>query len=94
MKTQRISFGQTNPDKKNAVFLAIYVDAISPWRYFKDDMQHLKCPALIMIDRWDGRMGFPGGTVDEGESLYCYRKCNCNCKLFRSKRWIIQSNNC
>ncbi|MDD5118838.1 MAG: NUDIX hydrolase [Sulfuricurvum sp.] len=69
MKTQRISFGQTNPDKKNAVFLAIYVDAISPWRYFKDDMQHLKCPALIMIDRWDGRMGFPGGTVDEGESL-------------------------
>jgi len=69
MRTQRIPFGQCNPDKKNAVFLAIYVDAISPWRYFKDDMQHLKCPALIMIDRWDGRMGFPGGTVNEGESL-------------------------
>jgi U8 snoRNA-decapping enzyme len=32
-------------------------------------MQHLKCPALIMIDRWDGRMGFPGGTVDENETL-------------------------
>ncbi|MDD4884043.1 MAG: NUDIX domain-containing protein [Sulfuricurvum sp.] len=69
MRTQRVPFGQCNPDKKNAVFLAIYVDAISPWRYFKDDMQHLKCPALIMIDRWDGRMGFPGGTVNEGESL-------------------------
>lgn len=69
MKTQRVEFGQTNPDKKNAVFLAIYVESISPWKYFKDDMQHLKCPALIMIDRWDGRMGFPGGTVNEGESL-------------------------
>lgn len=69
MKTQRVPFGQTHPAKKNAVFLAIYVDAISPWKYFKDDMQHLKCPALIMIDRWDGRMGFPGGTVNEGESL-------------------------
>ncbi|DAB38105.1 MAG: hypothetical protein A2023_02110 [Sulfuricurvum sp. GWF2_44_89] len=69
MRTQRVPFGQQNPDKKDAVFLAIYVDAISPWRYFKDDMQHLKCPAIIMIDRWDGRMGFPGGTVNEGESL-------------------------
>ncbi len=69
MRTQRVPFGQQHPDKKDAVFLAIYVDAISPWRYFKDDMQHFKCPALIMIDRWDGRMGFPGGTVNEGESL-------------------------
>lgn len=69
MRTMRVPFAQQNPDKKDAVFLAIYVDAISPWRYFKDDMQHLKCPALIMIDRWDGRMGFPGGTVNAGESL-------------------------
>lgn len=69
MRTQRLPFGKQNPDKKNAVFLAIYVDAISPWRYFKDDMQHIKCPALIMIDRWDGRMGFPGGTVNAGEDL-------------------------
>jgi len=23
----------------------------------------------IMIDRWDGRMGFPGGTLNEGESI-------------------------
>jgi U8 snoRNA-decapping enzyme len=69
MMTQRVPFGTTLPNKKNAVFLAIYVESISPWKYFKDNMQHIKCPALIMIDRWDGRMGFPGGTVDEGESL-------------------------
>ncbi|MCK9373312.1 MAG: NUDIX hydrolase [Sulfuricurvum sp.] len=69
MRTQRVPFGTKKPGKKNAVFLAIYVDAISPWKYFKEDLRHLQCPALIMIDRWDGRMGFPGGTVDEGESL-------------------------
>lgn len=69
MKTQRIPFGLTDHPKKNAVFLAIYLESISPWKYFKDDMQHIKCPALIMIDRWDGRMGFPGGTVNEGETL-------------------------
>ncbi len=66
---RRIPFGQTNPDKTNAVFLAIYVDAISPWKYFKDEIRHISCPALIMIDRWDGRMGFPGGTVEPSEPL-------------------------
>lgn len=69
MKTHRVPFGWIDHPKKNAVFLAIYVESISPWKYFKDDMQHIKCPALIMIDRWDGRMGFPGGTVNTGETL-------------------------
>lgn len=69
METQRVPFGWLDHTKKNAVFLAIYVESIAPWKYFKDTMQHLKCPALIMIDRWDGRMGFPGGTVNENENL-------------------------
>ncbi|OQX59981.1 MAG: hypothetical protein B5M52_01815 [Helicobacteraceae bacterium 4484_230] len=60
---------QNNKKKKNAVFLAIYVEEISPWKYFKDQIRHVKCPAIIMIDRWDGRMGFPGGTVEENETL-------------------------
>ena len=68
-KKERIAFGQINPDKKNAVFLAIYVKNISPWKYFNDDIKHITCPALIMIDRWDGRMGFPGGTMEENEPL-------------------------
>jgi 8-oxo-dGTP pyrophosphatase MutT (NUDIX family) len=66
---KRIPFGQISPDKKNAVFLAIYVREIAPWKYFHDDIRHLKCPAVIMIDRWDGRMGFPGGTIEEGEPI-------------------------
>lgn len=66
---KRVPFGQVNPDKKNAVFLAIYVKEISPWKYFKDEISHKTCPAVIMVDRWDGRMGFPGGTVDQNEPL-------------------------
>ena len=66
---KRVEFSDSYRDKKNAVFLAIYVNAISPWKYFNDDIKSMRCPAIIMIDRWDGRMGFPGGTVNEGEDL-------------------------
>ena len=65
----RIPLTEHKREKTNAVFLAIYVREISPWKYFKDDLQHVTCPAMIMIDRWDGRMGFPGGTVEENEPL-------------------------
>jgi len=64
----RIEFGRLNPKKKNTAFLAIFVRQMSPWRYFKDQ-EHIKCPAVIMIDRWDGRMGFPGGTLEADENL-------------------------
>jgi len=66
---KRIPLGQINPNKKNAVFLVIYVKEISPWKYFKDEISHVKCPAIIMIDRWDGRMGFPGGTMEKDEPI-------------------------
>lgn len=66
---KRLEFAQNKDGKKEAVFLAIYVDAISPWKYFKDEILKIKCPAVIMIDRWDGRMGFPGGTRNEGETI-------------------------
>ena len=66
---KRVAFGEQTPGKKDAVFLAIYVEEISPWKYFKDQSLDVKCPAVIMIDRWDGRMGFPGGTLNEGESI-------------------------
>jgi ADP-ribose pyrophosphatase YjhB (NUDIX family) len=69
MNSNRISFGKLSTTKKNAVFLAIFTDAISPWKYFMDEMKHTVCPAVIMIDRWDGRMGFPGGTLEPDELL-------------------------
>jgi 8-oxo-dGTP pyrophosphatase MutT (NUDIX family) len=69
MMTKRIPFGQINTAHKNAVFLAIYVEDFAPWKYFKDQMNDLRCPGVIMLDRWDGRSGFPGGTLEVGESL-------------------------
>lgn len=67
-KLKRIQFGTVSQTKRNAVFLVIYVREISPWKYFKDEIGHQQCPALIMIDRWDGRMGFPGGTMEKDET--------------------------
>ncbi len=67
--SKRIEFGKLSEKKKNAVFLAIYTNEVSPWKYFMDEMKHTICPAVIMIDRWDGRIGFPGGTLEEGEPL-------------------------
>jgi len=49
---KRIPFGQINTEKSNAVFLAIYVKDIAPWKYFKDDIKHTRCPAVIMIDTY------------------------------------------
>ncbi len=67
-KFKRVPFGTLDKNDRNAVFLAIYVREISPWKYFKDELGHQQCPALIMIDRWDGRVAFPGGTMEEGET--------------------------
>lgn len=69
MSVERLPFGQRVQNKTQAVFLAIYVDEISPWKYFDSSFRHIKCPAVIMIDRWDGRSGFPGGTVEDNEPL-------------------------
>jgi U8 snoRNA-decapping enzyme len=69
MDNKRIEFGTINKKKNNGVFLAIYTQEIAPWKYFMDDMQQTVCPAVIMIDRWDGRMGFPGGTLEKDEPL-------------------------
>ncbi|WP_458700857.1 NUDIX domain-containing protein [Sulfurospirillum sp. 1307] len=68
-EVKRVPFGQISKTKKNAVFLVIYTKEISPWKYFKDSIKHIKCPAIIMIDRWDGRMGFPGGGIKNDEDL-------------------------
>ncbi|MBE0492465.1 MAG: NUDIX hydrolase [Sulfurospirillum sp.] len=65
----RVPFGRVNEDKKNAVFLAIYTKEIAPWKYFKDEISRMRCPAVIMIDRWDGRIGFPGGGMEADEPI-------------------------
>jgi len=54
---KRVAFGNFDKNKKNTVFLAIYIKEISLWKYFNGDIKNMKYPAIIMIDRWGRRKG-------------------------------------
>ena len=47
---ERTAFAKQTAGKSNAVFLGIYVEEISPCKYFKDEIQKVKCPAVSSYD--------------------------------------------
>jgi len=57
------------PGKRDAVFAAIVWTNFLPYEDYEDvklrDQQH---NLVLLVNRWDGRIGFPGGKVEEGES--------------------------
>lgn len=60
------------PGKRQMVFGAIYTKT-QPYLHYKEipkEKRGIKIPLVLMIMRWDGWIGFPGGNVDPGESLY------------------------
>lgn len=64
--------GLRHPENKDMVFCAIYCAEAVPYIKYdqvdaKDRGRHI--PLVLMLLRWDGRIGFPGGKVDEGETL-------------------------
>lgn len=60
---KRVKDGLVNK-KENSVFLAISTKFKLNYLYKNKETQ-----MLLFINRWDGRIGFPGGRVDEGEEL-------------------------
>lgn len=54
---------------KKAAFLAIYSNSVSFAKYFRGDITEGDCPCVIMIDRWDGKNGFPGGGANKNETI-------------------------
>lgn len=60
---KRVKDGLINK-KENSVFLAISTKFKLNHLYKNKETQ-----MLLFINRWDGRIGFPGGRVDEGEQL-------------------------
>ena len=60
-RIKRIPFG-TMTHKKQTVFLAIVCEDVVAYG-------GVVCPGVLMINRSDGRFSFPGGGVEEGESL-------------------------
>lgn len=58
--------------KRQAAFLALYNSGYPLYRDYtnlsKVPNPEEKIPTILMINRWDGKIGFPGGHVDPGES--------------------------
>lgn len=59
------------PIKPQAVFLAIHTEApiYKDYEGLSEEKQQTMVPLVLMAQRWDGLTGFPGGTVDAGESV-------------------------
>jgi len=59
--------------QNNASFVAYFSRAYQPWinnTSLTDSQRETKVPAILMLNRWDGRVGFAGGNVDSGENLF------------------------
>lgn len=69
---EKLAFG-TNPNgKKQSVFIAFHTSHPVYANYrgeLSEEAKQTQIPLLFMINRWDGKIGFPGGFVDEGETL-------------------------
>jgi hypothetical protein len=58
-------------NKRQMVFCAIYSQAKPHIDYeqLPKEKRGIEIPLVMMIMRWDGWIGFPGGNVDPGETL-------------------------
>jgi len=69
---KRIPLG-TNPNaKQEAIFLVIWCANAKPWLFYdeaSDATRHQSMPAFIMLDRYDGNVGFIGGGRKPQSSL-------------------------
>lgn len=66
---KEVKFGTLN--KRNAAFVAFFLKSpcYKGYSYVKEDVQKLNIPQVLLLQRWDGKMGFVGGMVDEGEDI-------------------------
>lgn len=52
-------------------FLAIVAKDARPYENYPHvdkRVSDMEIPIILMINRWDGKIGFPGGTIDAGET--------------------------
>jgi 8-oxo-dGTP pyrophosphatase MutT (NUDIX family) len=51
-------------------FIAIYAKKFKPWKYVRsisEEARDTEISAIMVLSRWDGFFGFPGGYIEEGE---------------------------
>ena len=67
---KQVKTGLMNPNK-NASFVAIYARDFQPFLSadVPDSVKVRKCSVILMLNRWDGSIGFVGGNVDGNETL-------------------------
>jgi len=56
--------------EKEASFIAIYAKNYQPWLKvpkINEENRTKKVDIVLMVNRWDGMVGFPGGLVEKGE---------------------------
>ena len=68
---KKITTAELNSEK-NASFVAYFTRVMKPWENngsLTDEQRATEVPAILLLNRWDGRVGFAGGNVDAGETL-------------------------
>lgn len=70
-KFNKIKLGtRSEGNKKDCVFLIAFARGCKPYAKYKEvDDQEQEMAMTLMQLRWSGDFGFPGGKVDEGETL-------------------------
>jgi U8 snoRNA-decapping enzyme len=71
MNIAKIEAGTNPNNKKEAIFIMAYAET-DIWRNYDEispEAQKTIVPLVLMLQRWDGHIGFVGGNVDEGEDL-------------------------
>jgi U8 snoRNA-decapping enzyme len=66
------SFGSESHIEREAVFATVWCRKNSPWEFYYEvakAVRNLNVPLVLMQVRFDGKIGFFGGEVEEGETV-------------------------
>jgi 8-oxo-dGTP pyrophosphatase MutT (NUDIX family) len=68
-----IPCGISIPNKRNGAFIAVTASSQLYKNYedpsMTEEYRNKWFPVVLMVNRWDGKLGFPGGFVDDGETI-------------------------
>ena len=66
---KELEFGKLN--EKNGVFIAFHLKSkvYKGYQSVPENVQNKDIPQVLLLQRWDSKLGFVGGFVDDGEDL-------------------------
>lgn len=68
MSAKKVDFGKKMETGFNGVFGTVYTKDVQPWLNYKEvpeDVKKTKTSYILLLLRWDGTFGFPGGFVGD-----------------------------